>query len=273
MNAPTIWETRRHRVVTRKGGWRIGEGVRVGAYSLLDDMVGRHTFFELLFLEVTDRMPSPELARWIEACFLCLSFPDPRIWCNQIGALAGTMRCTPGAAVSAGTLASDSGMYGPGAARSACEFIDEVTREVRTGESIESIVARRTTRSGRLRAPGYSRPIASGDDRVGALCRFAAELGMSEGEHVGVAWRLDAHLRTRGSDSLNMLGYVVAFVLDNGVSTEECYRLFTLIVNAGVHACYSEAADEPAGTFLPLRVDDVEYTGEPPRALARGDNT
>ena len=25
MNAPTIWETRRHRVVTRKGGWRIGE--------------------------------------------------------------------------------------------------------------------------------------------------------------------------------------------------------------------------------------------------------
>lgn len=130
MNAPTIWETRRHRVVTRKGGWRIGEGVRVGAYSLLDDMVGRHTFFELLFLEVTDRMPSPELARWIEACFLCLSFPDPRIWCNQIGALAGTMRCAPGAAVSAGTLASDSDAW-PGAARSACEFIDEVTREVR----------------------------------------------------------------------------------------------------------------------------------------------
>ena len=49
MNAPTIWETRRHRVVTRKGGWRIGEGVRVGAYSLLDDMVGRHTFSSCCF--------------------------------------------------------------------------------------------------------------------------------------------------------------------------------------------------------------------------------
>ena len=271
--AESIWDSRRHRVVTRKGGWRIGEGVRVGAYSLLDDMVGKHTFFELLFLEVTDRMPSPALARWIEACFLCLSFPDPRIWCNQVGALGGTLRCAPGAAVMAGTLASDSGMYGPGAARSACEFIAQVTREVRAGESIEAIVAQRTTRSGRLRAPGYSRPVASGDDRVGALCRFAAELGMSEGEHVGVAWRLDAHLRTRGSDSLNMLGYVVAFVLDNGVSTEECYRLFTLIVNAGVHACYSEAADEAAGTFLPLRIDDIEYTGAPPRPLPPGADT
>ncbi len=270
MNAPTIWETRRHRVVTRKGGWRVGGGVRVGAYSLLDDMVGKHTFFELLILEVTDRLPPPALARWLETCFMCMSFPDPRIWCNQIGALAGTMRCAPGAAVTAGTLASDSVMYGPGPSHEACRFIAQATRDFREGKSIESIVARCTTRGGRLRAPGYSRPIASGDDRVDAMRRAAAEFGLPEGQHMGVALQLDEYLRAHGTDSLNMLGYIAAFVMDSSLSVEEGYRLFTLSVNAGVHACYSEAADEPAGTFLPLRVDDVEYTGAPPRALPRG---
>lgn len=272
MSTETTWDTRRHRIVTHKGGWRIGQGIRVGGYSLLDDMVGTHTFFELLFLEVTDRLPSPALARWIEACFMCLSFPDPRIWCNQIGALGGTLRCTPGAAVTAGTLASDSSMYGPGASRNAARFIAQAVQEVRAGASVEAIVTRCTTRSGRVRAPGYSRPIASGDDRVGALCRLATDLGLRDGEHLDLAWRIDAVLRGRGADSLNMLGYVAAFVLDNGISAEEGYRLFTLIVNAGIHACYSEAADEAAGTFLPLRIDDIEYTGSPPRPLPRGDN-
>ena len=267
MNATGIWEARRHRVVTRKGGWRIGEGVRVGAYSLLEDMVGRHSYFELLFLEVTDRLPPPGLARWVEAAFMCLSFPDPRIWCNQVGALGGTMRCSPIAAVTAGTLASDSTVYGPGKSHNAGEFIRQAAQEVRAGTSIEAIVARCTRRGGRIRAPGYSRPIASGDDRVEALSRLAAGLGLREGEHLETAWRLDAALRSRTGDSMNMLGYLAALMLDNGVGVEEGPRLFTMMVNAGVLACYCEAADEPAGTFMPLRVDDVDYGGVPPRPL------
>ena len=267
MDSTSIWDERRGRIVTRKGGWRIGEGVRVGRYSLLDDLVGKHGFFELLFLEITDRLPKPEFIRWVEACFMCASFPDPRIWCNQIGALAGTLRCEPLAAVTAGTLASDSILYGPGVGRLACEFIIQGVKEERAGATIAEIVARRTTADGRMRLPGYSRPIAQGDDRVGALCRVAADLGMTDGEHLSLAWRVDAYVRARSKDCLNMLGYAAAFAMDNGVTIDEGHRLFTLLVNAGVHACYSEAADEPAGTFLPMRVDDVEYTGAPPRPL------
>ena len=269
MSTPTIWDTRRHRIVTRKGGWRVGHGIRVGGYSLLDDLVGKHTYFELLFLEVTDRLPAPALARWIEAAFMCLSFPDPRIWCNQIGALGGSMRCATSAAVTAGTLASDSTMYGPGKSHNAGEFIAQVVRELRAGASIEEIVARCTTRGGRVRAPGYSRPIASGDDRVDTLSRLALELGLRQGEHLDAAWRLDAALRSLGGNSINMLGYLAALMLDNGVGIEEGHRVFTMMVNAGVHACYCEAADEPAGTFLPLRVEDIEYTGAPARPLPR----
>lgn len=270
MKMSRFWEERRGRIVTRKGGWRVGQGIRVGAYSLLDELLGHHGFFELLILEVTGRMPNPGMARWLEACFMCMSFPDPRIWCNQIGALGGSMRCTPGAAVSAGTLASDSTLYGPGQSHYACQFIAEALCQARTGATPGEILARCTARNGRLRAPGYSRPIARGDDRVEAMLRLGVDLELPEGEHMRLARRLDAHLRATGDDALNMLGYIAAFVLDSDISVEEGYRLFTLSVNAGVHACYSEAADAPAGAFLPWRVDDVEYTGHPPRPLPAG---
>ena len=92
MNDTTFWDQRRNRIRTRKGGWRIGGGISVHGYSLLEDLVGRRSFFEVLYLEVAGKLPDPRLARWLEASFLCLAFPDPRIWCNQIGALAGSAR-------------------------------------------------------------------------------------------------------------------------------------------------------------------------------------
>lgn len=272
MTGSQPWEVRRGRVITHKGGWRVGQGIRVGAYSLLDDLLGHQGFFEVLILETTGRMPEPRLARWLEACFICMSFPDPRIWCNQIGALAGSMRCSPGAAVMAGVLASDSTLYGPGQSHPACTFIARALQEHHDGATVAEILARRTTRNGRLRAPGYSRPIASGDDRVEAMLQLGRRLGFPEGEHMQLARRLDAHLRAHGNDALNMLGYIAAFVLDSDLSAEEGYRLFTLSVSAGVHACYSDTADSPAGTFMPWRVDDIEYIGPAPRELPTGES-
>lgn len=262
-----FWDERRGRIRTRKGGWRIGGGIRVGPYSLLDDLVGKHTFFELLHLELRGTLPDPALARWIEACFQCMSFPDPRIWCNQIAALGGSARCTPVAAISLGVLASDSALYGPGTTHAACHFIATAKAALDGGEDLAAFIARHTSRSGRLRAPGYSRPIASGDDRVGAMHRFATGLGFTDGPWMATAWRLDAHLRGIGDNSLNMLGYIAAFWFDRGISAEDGYRMFSLSVNAGVHACYAEAADAPAGAFMPLQCSDIDYTGKPARAL------
>jgi citrate synthase len=269
MNPVQAWrEARRNRILTRKGGWRIGGGVSVHGHSLFDELVGRHSFIETLCLEVLGALPEPRLARWIEASFLCLSFPDPRIWCNQIGALAGSARVDPVAGIAAGVMASDSALYGPGATRAACEFLLDARAALAAGATPEEFLATRTRRGARVRAPGFTRPIARGDDRVGALARLATELGFEDGEHLRLAWRIDALLAARGAgDGINMLGYVAAFLLDRGLAIDAGERLYALCVNAGVHACYAEAADEPAGGFLPLAVDDVEYTGVAAREL------
>lgn len=270
MSATAFWEARRNRIRTRKGGWRIGGGIRVLGRSLLGELVGRHTFTEVLFLEVTGRLPEPRLARWIEGSFLCLAFPDPRIWCNQIGALAGSTRIPPTTGIAAGTMASDSRLYGPGSTRAACRFLLSARSHLQSGGTVASFLARNTSRGGRCKAPGFARPIARGDDRVAALEGLAAELGFIDGEHLGIARAIHAALEARGDSGMNMLGYVAAFLLDCGMRVEDGERLYALAVNAGVHACYAETASEPAGGFLPMACEDVEYTGVAARELPAG---
>jgi len=268
VSATAVWEARRNRIRTRKGGWRIGQGISVHGYSLLGDLVGNHGFFEVLHLEVTGRLPDPLLAQWMEASFLCLAFPDPRIWCNQIGALAGSARTPPTIGISAGVMASDSTLYGPGTTAAAHDFLAAAKSAIDAGEPLEAFIARCTRPGGRVRAPGFSRPIAQGDDRVAVLRELGHELGFRDGAFLQLAARIDALLCARGDAGINMLGYLAAFLFDHGDMTlPDAERIYALAVNAGVHACYTEANTEPAGAFLPLSCEDLEYCGHPARAI------
>lgn len=268
MSATAFWDARRNRIRTRKGGWRIGRGISVHGHSLLGELVGSHGFFEVLYLEVTGRLPDPRLAQWMEASFLCLAFPDPRIWCNQIGALAGSTRVSPTVAISAGVMASASSLYGPGSTRAAADFLIEAQAAVGAGIPLETFIANCTRPGGRVRAPGFSRPIAEGDDRVEVLRELGHELGFEDGDCLRLAAAIDALLTAGGSAGINMLGYLAAFLLDHGeVSIDDGERIYALAVNAGVHACYTEASSEPAGAFMPLSCEDIEYRGHAARDI------
>ncbi len=271
MSGTAFWDTRRNRIRTRKGGWRIGRGISVYGHSLLGELVGKHGFFEVLYLEVTGRLPDPRLAKWIEASFLCLAFPDPRIWCNQIGALAGSSRIPPTVGISAGVIASESTLYGPGSTRPAHDFLVTAQSALEAGATLEAFITGCTRPGGRVRAPGFSRPIAQGDDRVEALSSLARELGFEDRTYLRLAASIDALLCARGDAGINMLGYLAAFLLDHGdMQIEDGERIYALAVNAGVHACYAEANSEHAGGFLPLSCEDVEYRGHAPRAIPAG---
>ena len=271
MNDTAFWDSRRNRIRTRKGGWRIGRGISVHGHSLLGDLVGSHGFFDVLYLEVTGRLPDPRLAQWIEASFLCLAFPDPRIWCNQIGALAGSSRIPPTVGISAGVMASESTLYGPGSTRAAHDFLVSAQAALDAGASLETFIAGCTRPGGRVRAPGFSRPIAQGDDRVDALRDLGHELGFRDGAYLRLAADIDTHLCARGDAGMNMLGYLAAFLLDHGdMKIEDGERIYALAVNAGVHACYAEANTEAAGAFLPLSCEDIEYRGHAAREIPEG---
>jgi len=263
-----FWDGLRGKMKSRKGGWIIGEAVYNCGYSMMDDLVGHASFFQVLVLNVTGRMPEKRLADWLEATFICLSWPDPRIWCNQIGSLTGTLSgsCVAGAA--AGILAADSARYGSAPLLYGVRFIADAMEKHRNGMTAEEIVeGYPRLRGATPMIVGYVRPIASGDDRVPAIDRVTKSLGYEIGEHLALAFEIDNAMQQKYGESMNINGFVSAFLSDQGYSAEEVYRIASCCVNGGIHACYADAADSPPESFFPLRCEDIDYQGKPPRPV------
>lgn len=270
------WDQRRRRISSTTGGWVIGEGVFCHGYNMLDELMGEVSYFQLMFLSAVGHLPEKRLADWVEATFMCLSWPDSRIWCNQIGALAGSARTSPVAACSAGILASDSEMYGSRPLLEGVRFIQGALLQYRQDDgrdccdkqAVEQIVdAELKKHRGKLNIMGYARPIARGDERVEAIQRVTDKLEFNQGEHLKLAYEISDHLFERFGESMNINGYVSAFMADQGYSPEEVYLLSTLCVSSGVMACYVDYRNRPVEDFLPLRCDDIDYQGAPLREL------
>lgn len=261
-----LWDALRGIIRSRSGGWRVGRDVVVHGRGLFDELLGHVSYFQLLVLNITGRLPERRLADWLEGTFMCLSWPDARIWCNQIATYAGSLRATPAAAAGAGILASESRLYGPGTVRAATEFIVEAQRAVAAGAAPADVIREFRRRQRTQALPGFGRPVAKGDERVVAMKRLAQQLGFATGSHVRLADAIERELVESCGESMNLAGYIMAFLSDQGFTAAEIHALYSVCVEAGLLACYQEARAAPAEAFLPLRVDDIEYTGPPPRA-------
>jgi hypothetical protein len=268
MNNTEYWDKRRGIIFSRKGGWRIGEAVYCHGYSMMEELVGQVSYFQVLILNATGRLPERRLADCVEALFICLSYPDDRIWCNQIGSLAGTLQASAVAGVSAGVLATDSYHYGVGPIIAGTEFIIETVVRKNTGMCIEDIVMSKARRPGlKPKITGYMRPVASGDERIAAMEKVITRLGFKPGEHLKTAYEVSEVMQRLFNETMNINGYGVAFLVDQGFTAQEIYKIFSISVNSGVTACYVEAAESPSESFLPLRCSDMDYQGHPPRKL------
>lgn len=267
-NDTSFWDQRRGKILTRKGGLVFGKGVFCHGYDMMEELVGKATYFQVLVLNVTGRLPERRLADWLEALFICLSYPDARIWCNQIGSLAGTLRTSPVAAVCAGSLASDSDLYGPGTLMKSASFVMTARRKYKQGVSVEEIV-REQQRNPHAKPiiVGYARPVAKGDERVFVMRQVAGKLGFNIGEHLELALKIEDVIFEQFEETINLAGYLTAFLCDQKFTPEEIYRVCTIMVSSGVHACYAEAADQPPESFFPLHCEDIDYQGKPPRPV------
>jgi len=264
----SFWEERRGTIHAQKGGWVIGEAVYNQGFSMLDDLVGEASFFQVLVLNAIGRLPERRLADWLEAFFICLSWPDHRVWCNQMGSLGGAMRTTPVAAVTAGILASDATLYGPATLTRAAEFFAEAVALSRGGLSPAQIIQKKQRRPGsKPMIVGYARPVASGDERVAAMERVTEKLAFVPGEHLLVAYEIEKLMSEDFGEGMNIGGYTAAFLSDQGLSPEEMYRVSSVLVCSGVHACYAETAAQPTESFFPLRCNDIDYQGPAERSV------
>lgn len=263
-----IWDHNRGVVRSSIGGWVIGKGVMNRGYEMMDDFVGKLSYMQVMIFNITGRIPERRLADWFEAVHVCLSWPDPRIWCNHIGALGGSARVSALASIVAGTLATDARSYGIKPLLEGLEFIQRAKLDHDQGLGVEQIVKNESARhGGKPLMMGYARPIAKGDERVPALERLREEKGFPIGKHLALAFAINDYLKEVHSETININGYVSAFWSDQGFTAEESYRILAIAVSSGVAACYVDTVAKPAGTFLPLQCEDIDYRGVAPRAV------
>ena len=273
MGNSEFWDKFRGTIRSRRGGWKAGKGVFNFDYDMMEDLVGKASYMQVIILNATGRLPDRKLADWFEACHICLSWPDPRIWCNQIGALAGSVKTSPIAATVAGSLAGDSIAYGHKPFVEGLDFIQAALKKKIAGHSAREIVADEIKRhNGKARIMGYARPVAKGDERIEALERTAAGLDLKAGEHLQLAYEIEQVLYTDFDESMNINGYMSAVLSDEGFTPEEVYRITAVMVMSGVTACYIDTYERPANTFLPMRCDDIDYQGPAPREVPDRDH-
>ncbi len=258
----------RGRLVDRQGGWLAGVGVFSHGHDLLRDMLPARSYFHVLVLNALGYVPEDRFCKWLEAIFICLSWPDPRIWCNGVGALAGSARASTLAGTAAGMLASDSVMYGPYTLLKGVEFMQYAKDKIESGQDVAAFVESEISKTGRkVHLMGFARPIASGDERVEAMLDYANSLGYEQGPHLAIALQIEQYLIENYDESLNVGGYISAFLSDQGLSPQQVYALFPSMVNSGVTACHLQQAQKPDDSFLPQTCADVEYTGAARREL------
>lgn len=263
-----FWDEQRGIIRSRRGGWKIGQGVFSHGYDLMNDLMGNISFFQFLILHATGKLPERRVADWVENGFFCLNWPDSRIWCNQVGALGGTMRASVVAATSAGVLSGDSKAYAQGTQVEAVGFIQYALNEKKRGLTAREIVQNECKRhGGKPHIMGYARPITKGDERVAILEKLTERLGFSPGDHLNLAYEIEKVLIEEYDEYMNVSGYSSAFFADQGFSPQETYQFCATLVSVGVTACYVDAFERPPESFLPMRCDDIDYQGPPPRPV------
>ncbi len=221
-----------------------------------------HRWLEFMVSAVTGR-ESKKTARLIEAMWvICSSYPDPRLWNNRIAALGGTTRTTGALAINAGSAVSEATIYGLKTSKGAIDLLHRFKKELDFGASLEELI-HNELKQYRV-VWGYGRPLASGDERVAPLMKFAKSIDCGTGPFVKLAFEIGDYLSdTRYKYQINISAVVAALMADEGLSTNEFYYLSSLSFVGGMFPCYIDAINHPEGTLFPLSTGRINYIGAP----------
>lgn len=264
----SLWQRNRKHIKTSIGKWIAGEDVIVRGRSLLHEWVDELNFIQLHVLNLTGRVIDKPLSHWLEKSLFFTAYPDARIWCNQLGALAGTQKTSPVSAFAVGCLAADSKAYGSKAQYFSVLAMQDMRQQHMAGESVRDIVEAFPKSQGFPLISGFARPVRVNDERLQPARRLSKELGFQPGEHLQLAEEVSTYLLNQYGLGMNAAGFCSAFLLDQGFSPIEIYRLRVADVASGVMACYCDNSDQPENTFLPLQCGDINYRGPEKRNLA-----
>lgn len=219
------------------------------------------SWMQLYLYGITGRLFTEKQSKLFEAMWIFgTSYPDPRIWNNRIGSLAGTTRSTGILGLSAAIAVSEASIYGGRPNIRSINFFLRTKNALDKGKGLQEIVEEELKKFRNIY--GYGRPIVNSDERLAPMLRCAEELNMAEGIHTQIAFEVERILlKGRWRMRMNITGLCAALSADQGLSEREHFMFTAPCFTAGIIPCFIEAYERQEGTFLPIRCNRIKYEG------------
>jgi citrate synthase len=270
-------ERRSQKRVT-EDGWRTAltciepNKILVRGYPL-DEIMGRLTFGEAIYLLLVGEVPSPAMGSLMEA--MLVSFIDHGA--TPPSTMAARNTATTGAplraCVAAGVLGF--GRYHGGDIETCMHFLDSGLDLVRNGQSYRDAaleIVRRCADSGEI-PPGFGHRFHTRDPRAARLFQMALELEL-EGHHIQMIRAVEMVMGERPDAEgrvlpVNIDGAIAAVCGDIGLAPSVAEALFIISRVPGIAA----HAEEERERHAPMRqIDPKEhwYDGPSQRRLPEG---
>jgi citrate synthase len=264
---------RRTRQPNEDAGWRTAitriepNEILIRGYAV-DELMGRLSFAEAIYLILRGELPTPTMGKLFGAVLVASIdhgvTPPSTLAARNVATTGARLR----ASVAAGVLGF--GMYHGGDIETCMRFLEVGLARVRDGESYaeaaDALLS--TCLEGGRTPPGFGHRIHTSDPRASRLLQMAHELEL-DGEHVQMVRAIDRRLAARPGARpvpLNVDGAIAAVCADMGFEPELGNALFMIARIPGLvaHANEERSRQHPMRQIDPK---DASYDGPPPRRL------
>ena len=238
----------------------------------VDEMMGRVSFGEAVYLLLGGELPSPAIGRLMEA--LLVSFidhgatPPSTLAARHVATTGAPLR----ACVAAGVLGF--GKFHGADIRPCMQLLDAGLARMHAGASLASTVTEllQPFVDEGTTPPGFGHPLHTADPRAGRLFQLARDLEM-EADHMHLMRGIERALQTgatseRPAVAINLEGAVAAVCGDLGLHVDIADALFTISRVPGLIAQAREEQAREPGMRL-IDPGSVAYDGPDERRLPR----
>lgn len=274
IHSPSLGKPERRTARSGARGWQTGithvepNRILVRGYPL-DELMGRVSFAQAVYLLLVGELPTPSIGRMMEALLVSSIDHGPVPPSTNAARLVASSGAPLRASVAAGVLAF--GEHHGGDVGSCMDFLARGVGLVREGHSYDSAAAHlvRTYEEIGTAPPGFGHRLHTQDPRTARLFQMALELDL-DGQHQQMIRAIDRSLRERHIDApalpINVDGAMAAICADLGFDPSIGNALFIISRVPGLVAHAREEAQRES----PMRQIEATagaYDGAPQRRL------